>query len=110
MKLWPDDNHQPWRLSVKDIDGEILLVSQFTLLASVKKPRPSFHRAMNPSSSKELYASVVEGFRQAHNRPEAVKDGLFGAMMQVHIVNDGPVTIVLDSPSTADSTDDEKRQ
>jgi len=82
---------------VKDIDGEVLCVSQFTLLANTTKgKKPDFHRAMSAEPSRQLYASFLEAMRNAYN-PEKVKDGVFGAMMNVSLTNEGPVTFTLDS-------------
>ncbi|KAK9240387.1 D-Tyr tRNAtyr deacylase-like domain-containing protein [Lipomyces kononenkoae] len=84
-----------WDKSVVAIDGEILCISQFTLLASVKKNKPSFHHAERPPVANELYERVMDNLRSAfgENRDHKVKPGVFGAYMQVSLVNDGPVTI-----------------
>ncbi|KAK9365233.1 D-Tyr tRNAtyr deacylase-like domain-containing protein [Lipomyces kononenkoae] len=88
-----------WDKSVIAIDGEILCISQFTLLASVKKNKPSFHHAERPTVANELYESVMDKLRSAfgENKDHKVKPGVFGAYMQVSLVNDGPVTIELES-------------
>lgn len=91
MKLWPDENDANWKKSVQDIDGEVLCVSQFTLLASTKKGnKPDFHGAAKPEVAKELYDYFVARVRDLYS-PGKVKDGVFQAMMQVSLVNDGPV-------------------
>ena len=79
--------------SVKDTQGEILLVSQFTLAADVSSGnRPSFTQAASPQDGQRLYDHLVAQARQLHPQ---VATGAFGADMQVHLVNDGPVTIPL---------------
>ncbi|KAK2972880.1 hypothetical protein RJ640_029997 [Escallonia rubra] len=75
---------------------EVLLVSQFTLYGILKGNKPDFHVAMPPDRARPFYASLVEKFEKSY-RPDAVKDGVFGAMMKVNLVNDGPVTMQLDS-------------
>lgn len=81
-------------LSLVDIDGGLLLVPQFTLAANTRKGRrPSFTSAAAPEQGRELFAAMVEIARGAFARVEC---GRFGADMQVHLVNDGPVTFILD--------------
>ncbi|KAG5644048.1 hypothetical protein DXG03_009200 [Asterophora parasitica] len=93
----PVDPEKMWKSSVKDIDGEILCVSQFTLLANTTKGnKPDFHRAMSTVPSRELYATFLDKIGQAY-KPEKIKDGKFGAMMNVTLTNEGPVTFTLDS-------------
>lgn len=82
-------------LSVKDVAGEIMLISQFTLIADTRKGnRPSFSEAAKPELAEPLYLNVAERLG-AEKVP--VKTGRFGAMMEVELVNDGPVTIILES-------------
>ena len=82
-------------LSLLDIGGEALVVSQFTLAGSVKKGRrPSFDRAMPPERAEALYEAFC---RKLEDAGVSVRTGEFGAMMEVAIVNDGPVTFVVDS-------------
>lgn len=91
MRLWPDESEDNWKKSVQDIEGEVLCVSQFTLFASTKKgSKPDFHGAAKPEIAKELYDHFLSSLR-AKYPPERVKDGVFQAMMQVALVNDGPV-------------------
>ena len=82
--------------SVIDIDGEILAVSQFTLMAQTKKGnRPSYIKAAKPDISIPLYEQFCEEMEIAINKP--IKRGVFGADMKVELLNDGPVTIFIDS-------------
>ena len=81
-------------LSLKDVNGGLLLVSQFTLAADTKSGlRPSFTRAAPPAQGQELFGQLVDLAREQHPQ---VATGRFGADMQVHLVNDGPVTFLLD--------------
>lgn len=92
IKLWPDESGGNWKKSVQDIDGEVLCVSQFTLLASTKKGnKPDFHGAAKPEVAKELYDYFLSRVRELYGA-DKVKDGVFQAMMQVSLVNDGPVS------------------
>jgi D-tyrosyl-tRNA(Tyr) deacylase len=83
-------------LSVQDVHGDILLISQFTLFASTKKGnRPSFTGSARPEIAVPLYNQFIQRLTQDFGRP--VQTGEFGADMQVQLVNDGPVTIVIDT-------------
>ena len=89
------DREGKLNLSVKEISGDVLVVSQFTLLGDCKKGRrPNYVDAAEPKIAKKLYEAVVEDLKKA---VLSVQTGQFGAMMQVKLVNDGPVTIILDS-------------
>lgn len=91
-----DDNDGIMNLSVTDIDGDILAVSQFTLMASTKKGnRPSYIKAAKPNISVPLYEQFCNEMELAVNKP--IKRGVFGADMKVELLNDGPVTIFIDS-------------
>ena len=95
QKLFPGDGER-MEQSVAGIAGEFLVVSQFTLLASTRKgTKPSWHRAAAPDVAVPLYDGFVRAMEDALGRPVAT--GYFGAMMQIELVNDGPVTLVLDS-------------
>lgn len=95
IRLFDDDNGV-MNLSVTDIGGDILAVSQFTLMASTKKGnRPSYIKAAKPDISVPLYEEFCEEMEIAVNKP--IKRGVFGADMKVELLNDGPVTIFIDS-------------
>lgn len=94
MRIFEDENHRT-NLSLADVDGEVLIVSQFTLYANCKKGnRPSFTGAGAPDEANRLYELFVERARRDVAR---VETGVFGAMMDVSLVNDGPFTIWLDT-------------
>lgn len=91
-----DDSEGVMNLSIQDIKGEILLISQFTLMASTKKGnRPSYIRAARPDISIPLYESLIKSLEAALG--QKIGTGEFGADMKVDLLNDGPVTIIIDS-------------
>jgi len=91
-----NDNTSVMNLSIKDISGQFLVVSQFTLYAATKKGnRPSYMRASKPEIAIPLYESFIEEL--SLNSGLNVKTGLFGADMKVALINDGPVTIIIDT-------------
>jgi len=93
LRIFPDD-HGKMNQSVIDIAGSILLVSQFTLCAETSKGRrPDFFKAADPNKANKLFFDLCEEIKQS--RVE-VKTGVFGANMQVHLINDGPVTLMLE--------------
>ena len=93
-----NDDQDVMNLSVKDVDGEILVVSQFTLHASTKKGnRPSYIRASKPEVAIPMYEKFIAALEE--NLGKAVQTGEFGADMKVSLLNDGPVTIIIDTKS-----------
>ena len=95
LRIFEDENEK-MNLSILDIGGEVLAISQFTLLADVKKGnRPSFINALEPIGAEKLYKIFCEELRK--NGIVKVDEGIFGADMQVSLVNDGPVTILYDT-------------
>ena len=91
-----NDSNNTMNLSVKDIDGEILVVSQFTLMASIKKGnRPSYIKASNKDQANLMYKKFISDLEFLLEKP--VKSGIFRANMKVELINDGPVTIWMDS-------------
>ena len=93
-----DDAEGVMNLSVTDIDAEILVVSQFTLHAKTKKGnRPSYIMAARPETAVPLYETFIQKLSLEINKN--VPSGIFGAMMEVSLVNDGPVTIIIDTKS-----------
>ena len=99
LRIFSDTN-DVMNLSLLDVDGDMLVVSQFTLHALTKKGnRPSYIEAAKPETALPLYRSFVEKSEEALGRPVAT--GVFGAMMDVELHNDGPVTILIDSKNKA---------
>ncbi len=91
-----DDDKGVMNLSIKDIGGEMLLISQFTLFADTRKGnRPSYHRAAKPEISVPIYNNFIKVLEKNLGKP--VQTGEFGAHMEVSLINDGPVTIIIDT-------------
>ncbi|RZF41920.1 hypothetical protein LSTR_LSTR005688 [Laodelphax striatellus] len=105
VRLFDEDTEggKRWAKGVKDRGLEILCISQITLYHTLKGNKPDFHLAMAPEPSKNLFSQFMDRLRTSYE-PEKVKEGQFGAYMQVSILNDGPVTIILESPEKKDSS------
>jgi D-tyrosyl-tRNA(Tyr) deacylase len=96
-----DDENDKMNLSIKDINGDMLIISQFTLYGdALKGNRPSFSNAAEPVLAEELYNKFIDRVNQ-NLGPGKVKSGIFAAMMEVKIINDGPVTILVHSKNEA---------
>ena len=94
MRIFEDENGKT-NLALNDVDGSLLLISQFTLYADCKKGnRPSFINAGNPELANHLYEYII---KECKNHIPIVEKGIFGADMKISLINDGPFTIVLDS-------------
>jgi D-aminoacyl-tRNA deacylase len=95
LRLFESDAGKPMDRSVTDIGGAVLVVSQFTLYGDVRRGRrPAFDDAAPPADARDLYEALVRELREAH---VPVSTGEFQAMMHVELVNDGPVTVLVDS-------------
>ena len=94
LRIFPDENNR-MNASLIDIQGEALVVSQFTLYGAVRKGnRPSFEQAASPEAATKLYEAFVE--RLQHTLGKPVPTGVFGAMMDVELINEGPVTFIVE--------------
>lgn len=94
LRIFEDDDEK-MNLSLKDVNGELLIISQFTLYGDCRKGRrPNFMEALSGEEANKLYEMFVEECRKEIPK---VETGIFGAMMEVALVNDGPVTLLLDS-------------
>ncbi|MCC6816814.1 MAG: D-tyrosyl-tRNA(Tyr) deacylase [Saprospiraceae bacterium] len=90
------DTEGNMNLSIQEIQGEILIISQFTLFASTKKGnRPGFSKAANPKKAVELYNLFIDQIKLAYNGK--IESGIFGSDMKIYLINDGPVTIIIDT-------------
>ena len=91
LRIFEDENKK-MNLSIRDIGGKLLLIPQFTLYGRTKKNRPSFHKALNPTKASELF----DYFVGICSKDVPVETGVFGAFMNVSLLNNGPVTILLE--------------
>lgn len=104
MRLFPNESTgKAWDQNVMQRNYGVLLVSQFTLYGILKGNKPDFHVAMPPERAKPFYQSLVDKFQKSYNL-SSVKDAVFGSMMKVNLVNDGPVTMQLDSSQSSNKT------
>ena len=95
LRCFPDENGK-MNLSIKDVNGEMLIVSQFTLCSDIKKgTRPSFDNAMPSNEANEMYEYFLSKVKE---QLIPVKTGVFGANMGVNLLNDGPVTFIINAP------------
>ena len=92
LRIFPDENGKT-NLSIGEINGDILIISQFTLYADCKKNRPNFSNAANPELAENLYDYFIE---YSNGRFNKVAHGIFGAFMKVELVNEGPFTVILE--------------
>ena len=99
LRIFDDENGKPWAKNVTEVNGSLLLVSQFTLCHVLKGAKPDFHNALTAAESGPFFDDFVAAV-QAQYKEEMVKTGTFGAHMKVNIVNDGPVTLVVDAPES----------
>jgi len=97
MKFFGEEDKN-WRQNVKGIGGEVLLVSQFTLYFRTKGSNLDFSKSMPPDAAREMYGKFVDKMKEEYGDPDKIKDGKFGAMMDVSLVNDGPVTMQVEWP------------
>ena len=104
LRLWEDDSGRRWAKSAKELNLEILCVSQFTLYHVMKGNKPDFHLAMGGEQSKTFYENFLVEMKKAYSDSK-IKNGVFGANMQVELVNDGPVTLELESSSFKKSSE-----
>lgn len=97
-RLWDGPDGRAWGASAASLGLPLLVVSQFTLYGQTRKPKPNWSRAMPPGPAREAYEAAVAALRARHpGGPAAVETGVFQARMAVSLVNDGPVTVIVDS-------------
>ena len=100
LRLWDDSKGTRWKESVKSLNLEILLVSQFTLYSILKGNKPDFHNALAPEEALKMYYTFLETLKK--NYSGNIQSGRFGELMEVSLINDGPVTINWDYPEVKD--------
>jgi D-tyrosyl-tRNA(Tyr) deacylase len=100
LRLWEKES-KPWNASVMDMQYQLLIVSQFTLYTNLKGNRPDFHAAMPPAEGKITYNTFVDLLKRKYNASK-IQEGEYGADMEVQLVNDGPITITIDSEVDTD--------
>ena len=109
-KLWSNDNGGQWRHGVKQKDYEVLCVSQFTLYGTLsKKNQPDYKLAMKAAQAESMYNRFLEMLRSQY-QSDKVLDGVFGALMDVGLVNDGPVTLLIESSPQPEKNGDEDEE
>ncbi|KAH8423366.1 D-aminoacyl-tRNA deacylase [Aspergillus melleus] len=109
-KLWPaDEDGGQWKKNVQDIEGEVLCVSQFTLYGDMKKAKPNFNGAADVETARRLYDYFFQKMRAAY-KPERVQNGVFQAMMDVDLRNDGPVTIEISTKLPPSEKKEKKKE
>ncbi|KAI9925612.1 hypothetical protein AWENTII_012729 [Aspergillus wentii] len=117
-RFWPTEDGGQWKKNVQDIEGEVLCVSQFTLFGRLKKGnKPDFHEAADVETARRLYDYFFQQLRKAY-KEERVKNGVFQAMMDVELKNDGPVTIEINTklpkkekkPEESKKPEDDKKE
>jgi D-tyrosyl-tRNA(Tyr) deacylase len=95
LRIFPDDDEK-MNLSVKDVNGEVLVISQFTLCTRVKSGnRPGFTNAAKPEISEKLYEYFIQNMKDYYIQ-DKIYSGIFGEYMKINLINDGPVTIILE--------------
>ncbi|EAS02312.3 D-tyrosyl-tRNA(Tyr) deacylase (macronuclear) [Tetrahymena thermophila SB210] len=123
LKLWPDMENQSeeqkesnnpkgkggWKTGVQDNNYEVLVVSNFTLYGVLKGNKPDFHDSMNADEARDLYNRFMEKMQQ-HYKKEKVQGGQFQTYMNVHIVNDGPVTLCIDADEVNNMKQNQQKQ
>ncbi len=107
-KLWPNDNGGQWRHGVKQRNLDLLCVSQFTLYGKLsKKNQPDYKYAMKNEPARKAYHNFLQLLRESYGDESKIHDGAFGEMMDVDLINDGPVTIVIESDPKPSSGEEE---